>query len=364
MTSTTCPICDRLTLPLLWVEYGPKGSLPTRVYTRSCTSCNFLFNSPRDQKVYDEFYPTSTIDTMGPTETLVPYILAWMTQNTRAKRVLDFGCGDGSLVKELARSSPGVEFYGYDPGPRVKEGVEGNVHLSRTGIGEGDFDLIIMSHVVEHLMDFSVLATLYSVLSKRGVVYVEVPNALLYQRYPQLEFMYYFDRLHVNHFTLESLSVLMEKYGFGLTTSFERTFPYYYSPYPALGAFFDKWGGRRPLSHNFSDTAAEYVRQEKIRASTTREFISSLFCKMVWGCGDNFYRASQNGGPLEGIEWDVVMDSCLKAIKVNGKRYMVVSPEVGLEREGPVVVTVGGRGRREVGVRIVGKGGYRTVVNV
>ncbi|MGI8966668.1 MAG: class I SAM-dependent methyltransferase, partial [Limisphaerales bacterium] len=76
----------------------------------------------------------------------------------KARRVLDLGCGNGAFCHELVRA--GFEVVGCDPsedGIRfAKESVSAAVFM-RIGVddkpealGEGDYDVVISTEVVEH----------------------------------------------------------------------------------------------------------------------------------------------------------------------------------------------------------------------
>ena len=82
---------------------------------------------------------------------------------------------------------------------------------------------------------------MYSLLTKDGLLYIEVPDSLQYANYNRKEFLYYFDRLHVNHFTPQSLVRLLTPTGFGYLQHFEYGFPYRDGQdYPALGMLLSK----------------------------------------------------------------------------------------------------------------------------
>jgi len=124
--------------------------------------------------------------------------------------VLDFGCGEASLLIELATHFPSSVFLGFEPGPAAHTASNtaktlGLDNLSIATMQEaherGPYDLIIASHVMEHLVDFDLLHRLRDSLTESGILYVEVPDSLHYEDHQRLEFRYYFDRLHVNHFT-------------------------------------------------------------------------------------------------------------------------------------------------------------------
>jgi hypothetical protein len=173
---------------------------------------------------------------------------------TVPRNVLDLGCGEASLLIELASNFPSSDFFGFEPGPAAQTAISkaktlGIRNLSIASL-EGEesskfltYDLVIASHVIEHMVDFDLLDILPGFMAAGGLLYVEVPNSLLYESRGRLEFLYYFDRLHVNHFTPQSLVALMGGRGFSYVKHFEYTFPYWDGgEYPALGMLLRKGG--------------------------------------------------------------------------------------------------------------------------
>jgi 2-polyprenyl-3-methyl-5-hydroxy-6-metoxy-1,4-benzoquinol methylase len=75
---------------------------------------------------------------------------------------------------------------------------------------EKPFDLIILSHVLEHLIYPSeILSQLKEILSEDGVIYIEVPNLLEHNNLTG-----YFTFEHVNYFTPLSLENIVKNNGF------------------------------------------------------------------------------------------------------------------------------------------------------
>ncbi|WP_137110701.1 class I SAM-dependent methyltransferase [Rhodobacter sp. SY28-1] len=161
--------------------------------------------------------------------------LAWLTDRGRmmdaarlqelqpgARRVLDIGCGGGDFVASLA--APGRELFGVDPDPKARDmaaarGVTveaGTAEVMPSAIGGQTFDLIVMTHVLEHCADPArALRNVRDLLAPGGGFYCEVPNcaALHFQTYAEISEMLDVPR-HVHFFTQGSLRRLMEDAGF------------------------------------------------------------------------------------------------------------------------------------------------------
>lgn len=199
-----------------------------------------------------------------------------------------------------------------------------------------------------------------------ALLYVEVPNALNYDAYQRLEFLYYFDRLHVNHFSPLSLARLMDATGFGYVKHFEYAFPYWDGgEYPALGMLFRKGGNAADLgSPNLLDRTNRYIVQEKERAKVVASQLDSFEGILVWGVGDNFYRSLENGGPLSGLRDMVLLDRRSQEITIGNRKYQTIDPRSGIRKHPwPVVVAIS-QGRNEISREVANIDPERRVIFV
>lgn len=98
--------------------------------------------------------------------------------------ILDIGCGHGELLEALCAA--GYDTLGIDPDPASREvaGRKGLLVLAGTAeqlpleLLERQFDLVIMSHSLEHCLDPALaLSNVRHLLSPSGYAYIEVPNA-------------------------------------------------------------------------------------------------------------------------------------------------------------------------------------------
>jgi SAM-dependent methyltransferase len=149
---------------------------------------------------------------------LLPYL------ETQNPRILDVGAGYGHILHALGQLFPkatksAVEFSGVC--------VE---HLRSVGVRvfsqpveellpriEQKFDLVVLSHVLEHLSaPGEVLRLIHASLAPRGVLYVEVPNippeSLI--RYPDHRWAPRFEEPHISFFSLATLTRLLQSAGF------------------------------------------------------------------------------------------------------------------------------------------------------
>lgn len=147
---------------------------------------------------------------------------AWLAElQPGARRILDIGCGGGDFISTLA--GPGRTLFGVEPDPKAREvatarGVmveAGTAETIPPGIAAQEFDVILMTHVLEHCADPGrALRNVRSLLAPGGGFYCEVPNcaALHFQTYAEISEMLDVPR-HVHFFTGRSLRRLMEQAG-------------------------------------------------------------------------------------------------------------------------------------------------------
>lgn len=151
-----------------------------------CDACGLLFLDRTDH-ITDEFYEQSgmfdfalpDVNALGAEEHKdTTRRFGALRDVVQGKSYLDFGCGTGSTLRLLA------------PLAKQAKGLEPNAvlrtHLQKEGIAcypsldalEGEYDVISLFHVLEHLPDpRAALKKLARHLTPDGMLYVEVPSA-------------------------------------------------------------------------------------------------------------------------------------------------------------------------------------------
>lgn len=136
-------------------------------------------------------------------------------------RLLDIGCGNGAFLGAFSSALPGWQLAGTELSETNKatvEAIRGVEAMYTCGLADtpGCFGLISLVHVLEHIADPSEFLRIVSAkLDHEGTLFVEVPNAA---RNP-------FDLIiadHATHFTAASLTALLERAGFRITTLSEE----------------------------------------------------------------------------------------------------------------------------------------------
>jgi dTDP-4-dehydrorhamnose reductase/SAM-dependent methyltransferase len=153
-------------------------------------------------------------------------IIAWLGQATRlpgAGRLLEIGCGNGAFLGKFSAAQPGWELTGTEFDDKNRAVIEAipNARLHCGGLDtlEGQFDLVIAIHLLEHIVDpVSLLREAAAKLKPGGRIFLQVPNV---KESP-------FDLLiadHVSHFSVESLVALLAPAGFDLLAISDTNVP-------------------------------------------------------------------------------------------------------------------------------------------
>jgi SAM-dependent methyltransferase len=257
-----CPICDQATHAWIDMPIDAKKDAPTPFAdVLRCEGCGLgmATRMPKAEEVAD-LYDLTSYYTHGSSHmpTVRPRLLdrvltrlAWQVDHARpfdvdamarrlspGARVLDIGSGDGELL-ELFRDR-GFDVLGVDPDARSREycATKGLTVLPGTAEHppealEGQaFDLIIMSHSLEHCLDpVRAIQRIGALLSPRGLAYVEVPNAGCrhFETFRQCSEMFDAPR-HLWFFNQNALLQLTRRQGFRVAQSYHNGFTRLFSP--------------------------------------------------------------------------------------------------------------------------------------
>jgi len=139
--------------------------------------------------------------------------------------VLEIGCGSGGILGHFR--DKGFRVKGVDLGPaqieygRDKRGLDLSLGTIRD-LGPLRADIVILSHSLEHLTNPAPdLEHICSLLADDGILFVEVPG--IKELWPGYLFdlQLYIQCAHVSHFSLTTLTNLLNKSGFGLVVGDE-----------------------------------------------------------------------------------------------------------------------------------------------
>ncbi|MEJ8476098.1 class I SAM-dependent methyltransferase [Roseibium algae] len=137
-------------------------------------------------------------------------------------RVCDFGTGQGlylDAIQSAAKQVCGIEIRA-DLAELIRNRLGSNAEVaSAISSTSGNFDLVTLFHVLEHIPDqLGVLKDIHTALSPGGKVFVEVPHARDFLSHEMAlpeyrDFIYWSEHLVLH--TQESLSAFLKAAGFG-----------------------------------------------------------------------------------------------------------------------------------------------------
>ena len=146
-----------------------------------------------------------------------------------SSRILDVGCGGGSLAKILTANGHSVDGLTISNIEyKIAQEFVINIYLHNLENGLPDemlhsqYDYVICSHVLEHIVyPDKLLKDIYLVLKPGGSLVVALPNIMHYKSRLKLitgNFMYedagIWDNTHVKWYTFNSAKKLLSNYGF------------------------------------------------------------------------------------------------------------------------------------------------------
>ena len=218
---------NRIRLKVLFdIWFGGRRQIDLEIVI--CNKCGFLCYRPRptEQDIEDKYdflnqHPEAKKEHLTDLKSdklrsrelygvVKPFI------SGQPKQILDFGGGKGRLLHKFVEM--GHQCAVLDLVDKVIPGVE-YVGRNLSDIPEQrNYDLIICSHVLEHLADpASVLMGLKQHISKNGYLFIEVPSEIWRQPPPRIDPV-----THINFFTTDSIRTLLQVSGFlPLTCKYE-----------------------------------------------------------------------------------------------------------------------------------------------
>jgi novobiocin biosynthesis protein NovU len=193
LTATLCQNCGLIQL---------REVVPSSIYT----SYRFMGTSSVGYRAYLEQMAESLIT----------------GRDVRNKKVLEIGCSDGYLLKQL-REKGSNQVFGYEPASQLQQAcLENDIPVSGAffscdSLSECPIlpaDVIIMRHVLEHIDDLhGFLNAVLAALDESGFLIIEVPDVEVILT-NHLYFHFYHE--HLSYFSLISLQKLLSQYGFNI----------------------------------------------------------------------------------------------------------------------------------------------------
>lgn len=364
-----CPICGAVAVEVLHTQRFalPAGSpLPAAYDVVACPGCGFVYaDTPASQEDYDRHYARFSkyedpaVATGGGASAAdrkrIGLLAARMAERVpEGARVLDVGCAGGGLLLALRergfRNLRGVDASEACAAQVRATGIPAeSVPLSALGtLGRaGPFDLIILSHVLEHVRDLgSAVGVAATLLAQAGTVYFETPDASSYDDHPFVPW-YFFDPEHINHFDTARLAALGRRHGLLAVEADEGTLELADGrPYPVCRAFLRHDQSIRDEEPSagtsaLRDRIADYVeacRSAAVFPELSR-FAASGRPMILWGAG-SFAQRLFGEGSLDGCNVVAVVDRDRNKQGRSLAGFTVEAPEAALARPGDSVIVV------------------------
>jgi 2-polyprenyl-3-methyl-5-hydroxy-6-metoxy-1,4-benzoquinol methylase len=233
--SISCPICSNTDFE----TFSEKDRYGLKMSVVGCKTCGMVQTNPRmNQEAYNQFYNVEYrklyvgIDVATKDfyytqtkkgESLIQYL---KTHNLTPKDwsnffVLEIGCGAGGILEPFKKL--GAKIKGIDLGDEyIQFGIKNHGLDLETGTLKDlkldqKPDLIIYSHVMEHILDLDdEFKSIQEHSNNDTLLYVEIPGIKNIHSAYRNDFLRYLQNAHTFHYSLGSFSNLLNKHGFEL----------------------------------------------------------------------------------------------------------------------------------------------------
>jgi 2-polyprenyl-3-methyl-5-hydroxy-6-metoxy-1,4-benzoquinol methylase len=221
MQTISCPICNGNNLSK-YVD-APNSRISGTSNVDKCNTCGMIFTNPRPELTRSNNTPSTeefTPEFLDRQQGSAPFILNLLSQYTDGRRLFDFGCGNGNLVKSALDA--GWDAEGQDLWKPVVDAGNKFFNFDRLSAEPlntyvpkriGKFDAIVAWQVFEHVdRPVEVAQQLLPLLVPGGIFLIDVPNAHQFRELKSRG-----STLHPNsqwnHFTTHTLSALFQRIG-------------------------------------------------------------------------------------------------------------------------------------------------------
>jgi 2-polyprenyl-3-methyl-5-hydroxy-6-metoxy-1,4-benzoquinol methylase len=317
----SCPVCNNEFKTLIYKQEF--ANIQNVTFLKGydvvvCNSCGagFADNIP-SQSDFEQYYESMSkyekIDADNVSFVHLPVyderfarIKKYLTSNLR---ILDLGCATGEFLKVL-KDYGFTNVKGVDPSIKCVEYMQEvyKIDAERSVISQVNikekFDMVIMTGVVEHLIDFNQFVNVVNqIINDDGILYLELPNGSGFSHAYDTPFQQ-FSTEHINYFSITALENSLRKYGFVLDeysiTDVNDMGGNIITPY--INAAFRKKGTASVVINKDLETKQDlirYVEQSKELHNKVNEIFTNLANSqepiIIWGVGTHTLRFLAQG---------------------------------------------------------------------
>ena len=297
---TTCPVCGNTSVgdEFFFRDFsGAAGIVPFLSYkVFGCPKCGMMYagNLVKSQELDQYYAKMSRYE--GDSFVLSDKVKQFynhtadfiLTQVSNENSVMDIGCAFGGLLASLKDKGftklNGLEFSEKNARYAWEHYA---IKVINGGLGIGyvpseKYDLVILSGVLEHLVDLhEVLEEIKLYLNKGGRLFLSVPDLADFANHADL--FQEFSVEHINYFNIHSLSVLLGSHGFSLVHNAQDTIPLYglCKNLFALFEYNNDKGGKPDVSSSF-EAINNYLQVSQKVAQRINENLKHV--PMAHGC--------------------------------------------------------------------------------
>lgn len=192
--SMHCPSCNNSGVSNR-ISYLAQNSSFSNLSLLKCTSCGLLFADPMPSdselsKYYGDYWkgevaivsPSTRRYYLAQSISRLRYIQKYVSLDKNTK-LLDVGAGPGLVIDALNKEKLKLSYFAVEPDNVQRNALSKKsqvlgVYKELNNIPKNEkFDLIILSHVLEHVTNpHSFLSDLTELLHPEGILFIEVPN--------------------------------------------------------------------------------------------------------------------------------------------------------------------------------------------
>jgi len=227
-----CPICSCPGNTLLYEQnFGNKAiALMDKYDVVVCKDCGFVYadNIPSQEEFnnyyavmskYEFDYKAGLVsdDYLNHFKKMAKFFIPHIKDKNA--KILDIGCSTGAFLSIL-KSHGYHNLLGIDPSKSCVKTVKDLYDIEATASNVSDFksnekfDVIILSAVLEHFVDFTgAMQKIRSSLKDGGLLFIEIPDAERFDSYIFTPFQQ-FSIEHINYFSQYSIKNLLSKFSF------------------------------------------------------------------------------------------------------------------------------------------------------